>query len=96
MDCNCVRHRDDKIAAQASGVSVVRMRLIAFTVSAVLIGVGGALYAQFLGILNTETFYLPLTFTTLAMLVVGGVGSLTGAVSGVITVTIVVELLRLL
>jgi hypothetical protein len=87
--------RDDKIAAQSSGISVVRVRLLAFTVSAILIGVGGGLFAHFLGILNTETFYLSLTFTTLAMLVVGGIGSLTGAVTGVIAVTIVVEMLRL-
>jgi branched-chain amino acid transport system permease protein len=88
--------RDDKVAAQSAGVSVVRVRLIAFAASAVIIGVGGGLYAHFLGILNTETFYLSLTFTTLAMLVVGGVGSLTGAVTGVVAVTIVVEVLRFL
>jgi branched-chain amino acid transport system permease protein len=87
--------RDDKIAARSSGINVVRVRLIGFTVSAIVIGVGGGLYAHFLGILNTETFYLSLTFTTLAMLVVGGIGSLSGAVTGVIAVTIVVEGLRL-
>ena len=70
--------RDDEVAAKSSGVNVVRMRLIAFVVSAMMVGVAGALYAHFLGILTADTFYLSMTFVTLAMLVVGGVGSLFG------------------
>lgn len=86
--------RDDEVAAKSSGVGIVKVRLIAFVVSAIVVGVGGALYAHFLGILTADTFYLSLTFVTLAMLVVGGVGSLAGAVAGVVTVTAVVEGLR--
>ncbi len=86
--------RDDEVAAKSSAVGVVRMRLVAFVVSAMIVGVAGALYGHFLGILTADSFYLSLTFVTLAMLVVGGVGSLTGAVTGVIVVTIVVEVLR--
>ena len=86
--------RDDEVAAKSSGVNVVRMRLIAFVVSAMIVGVAGALYAHFLGILTADTFYLSMTFVTLAMLVVGGVGSLFGAVAGVIVVTVIVEVLR--
>jgi branched-chain amino acid transport system permease protein len=88
--------RDDAVAASASAINIVRVRLIAFVFSAFLIGMAGGLYAFFLGILTVDTFYLPLTFTTLAMLVVGGIGSLSGAVSGVILVTGIVEVLRLL
>jgi branched-chain amino acid transport system permease protein len=86
--------RDDEVAAKSSAVGIVKVRLIAFVVSAFIVGVAGALYAHFLGILTADTFYLSLTFVTLAMLVVGGVGSLTGAVTGVIVVTLVVEVLR--
>lgn len=86
--------RDDPVAAQASGVIIVRVRLIAFVLSAAVVGLGGGLYAQFLGILTVDPFGLGLTFITIAMLVVGGMGSLTGAVSGVVVVTIIVELLR--
>jgi branched-chain amino acid transport system permease protein len=86
--------RDDEVAAKSSAVGIVKVRLIAFVVSAVVVGVAGALYAHFLGILTADTFYLSLTFVTLAMLVVGGVGSLTGAVTGVVVVTLVVEVLR--
>lgn len=87
--------RDDEVAARASAVHVVRMRLIAFVLSAALVGMGGGLYAQFLGILTVDPFYLNLSFITIAMLVVGGMTSLTGAVVGVVAVTAVVEVLRL-
>jgi len=49
-----------------------------------------------LGILTVDPFYLDLSFITIAMLVVGGMFSLTGAVTGVVVVTAIVELLRLL
>jgi branched-chain amino acid transport system permease protein len=88
--------RDDDVAARASAVHIVKMRLIAFVVSAALVGVGGGLYAQFLGILTVDPFYLNLSFITIAMLVVGGMSSLTGAVTGVIVVTAIIELLRFL
>jgi branched-chain amino acid transport system permease protein len=88
--------RDDEVAARASAVKILRMRLAAFVLSAALVGVGGGLYAQFLGILTVDPFYLDLSFITIAMLVVGGMFSLTGAVTGVVVVTAVVELLRFL
>jgi branched-chain amino acid transport system permease protein len=86
--------RDDAVAAKSSAVGVVKVRLIAFVVSAVIVGIAGGLYGHFLGILTADTFYLSLTFVTLAMLVVGGIGSLAGAVVGVVAVTVVVEVLR--
>jgi branched-chain amino acid transport system permease protein len=86
--------RDDDVAARASAVHTVRMRLAAFVLSAALVGGGGGLYAQFLGILTVDPFYLNLSFITIAMLVVGGMASLTGAVGGVVLVTAIVQLLR--
>ncbi len=88
--------RDDDVAAKASGVRVVRERLIAFVLSAAIVGAGGGLYAEFLGSMTVDEFYLEMTFVTLAMLVVGGIGSLSGAVVGVVVVTFVVEFLRTL
>lgn len=87
--------REDNVAARACGVHSMRVRLVAFVLSAALVGAGGGLYAQFLGILTVDTFYLSLSFITIAMLVVGGMGSLSGAVAGVIVVTAVVQVLRL-
>jgi branched-chain amino acid transport system permease protein len=57
-------------------------------------GVGGALYGQYLGSFNASFFYLALTFTTLAMLVVGGMKSLTGAVIGSLVISFVAEFLH--
>ena len=86
--------RDDEVAAKASAVNILRVRLLAFVLSAAIVGVGGAIWGHFLGILTADTFYLSLSFITLAMLVVGGLGSLSGAVLGVVLVTVVVEVLR--
>lgn len=74
--------RDDEAAAQASGIDERRSRLAAFTLSGTLCGLAGGVLVHLLGSITTEQVYLDLTFTTLAMLVVGGVGSLWGAVVG--------------
>ncbi|RBP14001.1 amino acid/amide ABC transporter membrane protein 2 (HAAT family) [Roseiarcus fermentans] len=88
--------RDDAVAAASSGVDIRRLRLIAFGVSGAIVGAAGGVYAHFLGILTTDTFYLDLTFITIAMLIIGGIGSLTGAVVGVLFITLVIEVLRAL
>ena len=84
----------DEIAARAPAAAVERVRLTAFVISAFLIGAGGSLYAQFLGILTADTFFMGLTFITLAMLVIGGIGSLSGAVVGTVAVALIIEILR--
>jgi branched-chain amino acid transport system permease protein len=86
--------RENEVAATASGIDPARERLVAFAISAVFVGLGGVLYAHFIGTVTANTFYLNLTFTTLAMLVVGGMRSLTGAVVGVAVVSTVSELFR--
>ncbi|WP_191058309.1 branched-chain amino acid ABC transporter permease [Geminicoccus harenae] len=88
--------RDDPVAARASGVSIVRVRLAAFVLSAFIVGIGGALFVQFLGVATVDMFYLQLTFITLAMLIIGGMGSVTGAIVGVFAVTVFVEFFRFL
>ncbi len=86
--------REDEVAARAAGVNVTWQRLIAFTISAFFVGMAGGLYGHFLGLLTVDTFYLPLTFITLSMLVVGGMQSLSGAVLGTIALSFVIEFLR--
>jgi branched-chain amino acid transport system permease protein len=80
--------REDAAAARAVGISVYRQRLIAFGLSGAVAGLGGGLYVHLLPI-NTELLYLDLTFTTLAMLVIGGATSLWGAVVGAVAVSAV-------
>jgi branched-chain amino acid transport system permease protein len=78
--------REDAAAARAVGASVYRQRLIAFTVSGLLAGLAGGLYVHLLPV-QIDSVYLDLTFITLAMLVVGGTGSLFGAVVGALAVS---------
>jgi len=86
--------REDEAAAQATGVNVVLHRLIAFVISAFLSGIAGVLLGHFLGIVRVENFYLDLTFLIVAMLIIGGRGSLTGAVAGAVVIAVLTELLR--
>ena len=79
--------REDPAAAQAVGISVHRQRLWAFTLSGALCGFAGGLLVHMLGSITTEQVYLELTFLTLAMLVVGGVTSLWGAVVGALAIS---------
>lgn len=74
--------REDAVAAQGIGISVFHHRLIAFTISGAIAGFAGALFVHELGSISTGQVYIDLTFATLAMLVVGGTGSLWGAVLG--------------
>ena len=73
--------REDPAAAAAAGISIYRQRLLAFTLSGALAGFAGGIYVH-LQPLQVNGLYLDLTFITLAMLVVGGAGSLLGAVVG--------------
>jgi branched-chain amino acid transport system permease protein len=84
--------REDEFAARASGVNTKGMRFIAFVLSAALVGAGGGLYALLLGFVTVDSFFLNLTFISIAMLVVGGISSLTGAVAGVVIVTAIAQL----
>jgi branched-chain amino acid transport system permease protein len=79
--------REDTAAARGVGVSVHRERLWAFTASGALCGFAGALLVHLLGSITTEQVYLELTFLTLAMLVIGGLTSLWGAVLGALVVS---------
>lgn len=86
--------REDTIAAQAIGISVLPTRLAAFVVGAFFAGVGGSLYGHYLGSFSPASFYMAYTFALVSMLVIGGMQSLTGAVAGVVLVTIASEVLR--
>jgi branched-chain amino acid transport system permease protein len=79
--------RDDPPAARASGVNIHRQRLLAFTLSGALAAFSGGLLVHLLGFINTTQVFLDLTFITLAMLVIGGAGSLWGAVMGALLVS---------
>jgi branched-chain amino acid transport system permease protein len=86
--------REDRAAAQAIGIALMPPRLLAFVVSAFFTAVAGALFGHFLGSFSPATFYFDLTFRVVIMLVVGGMGSVSGSVISVFLVFTLVEALR--
>jgi branched-chain amino acid transport system permease protein len=86
--------RDDHYAAASIGINMVVMRWLAFIASAFIAGIGGGLWAHFITSFTPYSFYLTETFVILAMLVIGGPYSVSGAVVGTLVVTTVREVLR--
>jgi branched-chain amino acid transport system permease protein len=86
--------RRDRWAAQSVGISVLTPRLIAFVVSAFFTAIAGSLYAHFITSFSPTVFYFDLTFRVITMLVVGGMGSVSGSVIGVGVVLAIAEGLR--
>jgi branched-chain amino acid transport system permease protein len=86
--------QDDMVAARASGVAIYRLRVMSLTISAFFVGISGVLLGHYLGTLSVRAFWLDMTFLTLAMLIIGGQRSVAGAVVGVLTVRVLVEVLR--
>jgi len=81
--------RENLAAAKGMGISVLRHRVIAFTLSGAICGFAGALLVHELGSIDVSEVYLDLTFLTLALLVIGGVGSLWGATVGGVVLGVV-------
>jgi branched-chain amino acid transport system permease protein len=86
--------RDNEIAALSLGVNVLRVRLLAFCVSAFLTGAAGSLWAHFITSFSPKSFSFTQAFGIITMLVIGGMGSVSGSVIGVVLVTVLSELLR--
>jgi branched-chain amino acid transport system permease protein len=86
--------REDIVAARAAGVNIYLQRLVAFVLSGLVVGLGGVLHGHFLGTIAVDSYFLSMTLMTLAMLVVGGMRSMAGAVVGVLTLSILIEAFR--
>ncbi|WVT72549.1 branched-chain amino acid ABC transporter ATP-binding protein/permease [Sinorhizobium chiapasense] len=86
--------REDEIASTAVGVNVKLHRFFAWVLGALLAGAAGALLAHFLGAFSPKDFYFNLTFMLLAMLILGGITTVSGAVGGAAVIMLIVELLR--
>src|SRR3954462_5118679 len=86
--------RDDRPAAQAVGIRVMEPRLMAFVVGAFFSAVAGSLYAHFITSFSPTVFYFDLTFRVITMLVIGGMGSVSGSILGAILIVALGEGLR--
>lgn len=88
--------REDEIAAEAMGIDLFKHKIMAFTIGSFFAGIGGALLAHLLGTIDPNMFRFILTFNILLIVVLGGIGSITGTVISAIIVTVSLEFLRVL
>lgn len=86
--------RDDEIATGAASVGVTRIKIQAFALSAIYAGLAGALFAHMTNFVAPDDFALSHSVIYLAMLIIGGEGSILGAIAGAIIVTFMPELMR--
>ena len=91
-----VATREDELAAGAMGIEVFTPRLVAFVVSGGLVAFGGILRVQSLGSIGPSQFSFEFTILILAMLVVGGMRTVTGAIAGTVFITVGKEVTRFL
>jgi branched-chain amino acid transport system permease protein len=80
--------RDRDVAAEIIGINIFRIKLTAFAISSFYAGITGVLYTYFYGVANYETFQLPVSIQFLAMVIIGGLGSVLGSIFGAVFITI--------
>lgn len=86
--------REDELAAEAMGVNTTRYKVTAFVISSAFAGIAGVLFAHYNKFLSTNDFQFIKSFEVIIMIVIGGMGSMTGAIVGAVVVTLLPELLR--
>lgn len=86
--------REDEIASDAAGIDTTFYKTFAFTISAIFAGVAGALYAHHMGVLGAKQFDYNYSIAILVMVVLGGMGSFTGATLSAVVLTVLPEALR--
>jgi branched-chain amino acid transport system permease protein len=86
--------REDEIAAEAMGVDTTRSKVISFVVSSALAGIGGGLLGHYLMYLHTNSFTFIKSIEVIIMIVIGGLGSITGSVLGAVLYIALTESLR--
>ena len=86
--------RDHDVAAKVIGINIFRYKLLAFALSSFYAGVTGVLYTYYLGIANYEQFTIVTSVNFLAMVIIGGLGSVPGSVFGAAFITLLPVMLR--
>ncbi|MDM8142763.1 branched-chain amino acid ABC transporter permease [Megamonas hypermegale] len=86
---SCIAVRENEIAAEAMGVNTTKYKVMAFTIGAIFAGIGGGLFAHCFYIINPSSFTFMASFNYLIMVVLGGLGSITGSIAGAFVVTFV-------
>lgn len=86
--------REDEIAAEAMGINTTQMKVRAFVISSFFAGIAGSIFAHFANYLNPSSFQFLKSVDVVIMVVLGGMGSLTGSLVAAVIVTVLPELLR--
>ena len=89
----CISIRENEIAAESMGVNTTKYKVMAFTMGAFFAGLAGGIYANYFYIIQPMTFNFILSFNILVMIVLGGLGSMTGGILGAIVMTLASALL---
>jgi branched-chain amino acid transport system permease protein len=91
---NCVAVREDELAAQAIAIDTFRYKQISFAINAVLAGLSGGFLAHYVGFIQPSMFGISKSTELIAMVIFGGMHSITGAVFAAIILTALPEVLR--
>ena len=86
--------REDEIASEASGIPTTKYKVLAFALSSFFAGIGGSLYAHYQGYLDPNKFQFNYSIEMFTIVVLGGLGSVTGSIISAIVLTVLPELLR--
>lgn len=86
--------RENELAASCLGVKVARMRILSFVLGAVLAGIAGGLWVHLVTLISPSSFTFVLAFQIVVMVVLGGTGSITGAVLVAVVLSVLTQLLR--
>lgn len=90
----CIAIREDEVAAESMGINTTNYKTLAFALGAFFAGIGGSLYAHNFYIIQPENFGFMKSFDILTMVVLGGLGSITGSVLSAILLTFVYAVLQ--
>lgn len=90
----CIAIRENEIAAESMGINTTVYKVIAFVIGAFFAGIGGGLYAHKFYVINPTSFNFIKSFEILVIVVLGGLGSTTGAIFGAILLTVIFTLLQ--
>ena len=85
----CISIRENEVAAEAMGIDTTKYKVLAFTLGAAFAGVAGALFAHYFYVIHPASFTFISSFNYLTMVVLGGLGSITGSIAGAVILTFI-------